>query len=130
MLAAALAPRFAVHGTGGSWLKWGLDPQEDALKAGARPSWPPPAGWGVDANESRLTAPVGEALQDEAWPLQRGCQGRLHARCATRCVAKAPTGAARQAIAVMALIELGQRSARGPHAGAGPMPELAELPKR
>jgi scyllo-inositol 2-dehydrogenase (NADP+) len=27
-------PRFVVHGTQGSFVKWGLDPQEDALKAG------------------------------------------------------------------------------------------------
>ncbi|MBV8436034.1 MAG: Gfo/Idh/MocA family oxidoreductase [Silvibacterium sp.] len=27
-------PRFVVHGTQGSFIKWGLDPQEDALKAG------------------------------------------------------------------------------------------------
>ena len=39
--AGALVPghglRFAVHGTGGSWLKHGLDPQEDALRAGGVP---------------------------------------------------------------------------------------------
>jgi scyllo-inositol 2-dehydrogenase (NADP+) len=30
-------PRFALHGTGGSFVKYGLDPQEAALKAGADP---------------------------------------------------------------------------------------------
>lgn len=29
-------PRFVVHGTKGSFVKWGLDPQEDALRAGAK----------------------------------------------------------------------------------------------
>jgi predicted dehydrogenase len=29
-------PRFVLHGTKGSFVKWGLDPQEDALKAGAK----------------------------------------------------------------------------------------------
>jgi predicted dehydrogenase len=38
-------PRFAVHGTGGSWLKHGLDVQEEQLKAGLAPGGP---GWGVD----------------------------------------------------------------------------------
>ncbi|WP_437975880.1 oxidoreductase [Sorangium sp. So ce295] len=33
-------PRFAVHGDGGSFLKYGIDGQEDALKAGARPGVP------------------------------------------------------------------------------------------
>ena len=44
-------PRFVVHGTLGSFVKWGLDPQEDALKAGGAYSDPgfgeEPAGqWG------------------------------------------------------------------------------------
>ena len=30
-------PRFTVHGDGGSFLKYGLDGQEDALKHGLRP---------------------------------------------------------------------------------------------
>lgn len=33
-LVAEARPRFAVHGTGGSFVKYGLDPQEGALKAG------------------------------------------------------------------------------------------------
>jgi scyllo-inositol 2-dehydrogenase (NADP+) len=37
MIAAEPAPRFRVHGTHGSYLKFGLDPQEAALLAGARP---------------------------------------------------------------------------------------------
>ena len=36
LTAAAKGPRFVVHGTKGSFVKWGLDPQEDALKAGAK----------------------------------------------------------------------------------------------
>ena len=35
MLAAEAAPRFLVHGTRGSFRKWGLDPQEPALVGGA-----------------------------------------------------------------------------------------------
>ena len=31
MLAAAPAPRFVLHGTEGSWVKRGLDPQEEAF---------------------------------------------------------------------------------------------------
>jgi scyllo-inositol 2-dehydrogenase (NADP+) len=37
MLAAEPTARFRVHGTLGSYLKFGLDPQEAALRAGARP---------------------------------------------------------------------------------------------
>jgi len=36
-LAASPGPTFLIHGTRGSFLKTGLDPQEDALKAGQRP---------------------------------------------------------------------------------------------
>ncbi len=36
MLAAENAPRFLVHGTTGSFRKWGLDPQEPALVAGEK----------------------------------------------------------------------------------------------
>ncbi|HZD50393.1 MAG TPA: Gfo/Idh/MocA family oxidoreductase [Silvibacterium sp.] len=44
-------PRFVVHGTKGSFVKWGLDPQEDALKAGGSYSDPgfgeePVSQWG------------------------------------------------------------------------------------
>ncbi len=46
MVIAAPDVRFAVHGTGGSWLKSGLDVQEDQLKAGQPVGAP---GWGVDA---------------------------------------------------------------------------------
>ena len=36
-LTALVAPRFAIHGTRGSYVKYGLDTQEDQLKAGLRP---------------------------------------------------------------------------------------------
>jgi scyllo-inositol 2-dehydrogenase (NADP+) len=37
MLVMDPRPRFAIHGTGGSFVKYGLDPQEAALKEGADP---------------------------------------------------------------------------------------------
>ena len=39
-------PRFEVHGDKGSFVKHGLDPQEEALRLGRRPGEP---GWGVEA---------------------------------------------------------------------------------
>ncbi|RPI06123.1 MAG: oxidoreductase [Ignavibacteriae bacterium] len=41
-------PRYLLHGTLGSFLKWGLDPQEEALKQGKNPNDP---GWGIDSKE-------------------------------------------------------------------------------
>lgn len=58
MLATPLAPSFAVHGTKGSFIKYGLDPQEAALKAGHTPAEP---GWDVESAElyGKLTTPQG-----------------------------------------------------------------------
>jgi len=52
MLAAAPGPSFAVHGTRGSFIKYGVDAQEAALKAGRTPGEPdwdadPPALYGT-----------------------------------------------------------------------------------
>ncbi len=44
-LAQHEGPRFVLHGTRGSFVKYGLDPQEAALAAG---EWPDAAGWGEE----------------------------------------------------------------------------------
>lgn len=51
-LVAAPRPRFAVHGTEGSFVKYGLDPQESQLKAGLDPR---DVEFGIDLNDGRLT---------------------------------------------------------------------------
>ncbi len=58
MLAAAPGPTFAVHGTKGSYIKYGLDPQEAALKAGRMPGEP---DWDAEPSElyGELTGPEG-----------------------------------------------------------------------
>ncbi len=60
-LVPAVGPRFVVHGTRGSFVKFGLDVQEDALKAGARPQWGDTAAWGKDPQVGTLT------IHREAW---------------------------------------------------------------
>ena len=52
VLTPVSGPRLVVHGTRGSFVKHGLDPQEDALKAGGRPGG---AGWGVDGSPGTLS---------------------------------------------------------------------------
>jgi predicted dehydrogenase len=42
-------PRYSLHGTQGSFLKWGMDPQEEDLKAGKLPSGP---DWGKEEEEN------------------------------------------------------------------------------
>ncbi|MEN8158115.1 MAG: Gfo/Idh/MocA family oxidoreductase [Bacteroidota bacterium] len=39
-------PQFILHGTEGSYLKWGADPQEEAMKQGQSPG---SEGWGVES---------------------------------------------------------------------------------
>jgi scyllo-inositol 2-dehydrogenase (NADP+) len=56
-------PRFAVHGEKGSFIKYGMDPQEDRLKAGENPT---KAGFGAEDERNYGTlypAPEGSAPQ-------------------------------------------------------------------
>lgn len=50
--------RFAVHGTGGSWIKHGFDPQEAATQQGQLPG---SEGWGIDPAPGHFTAVDGKA---------------------------------------------------------------------
>lgn len=59
-------PRFAVHGSGGSFVKHGLDPQEEQLKAGMDPRDP---RFGVEESSGTLTRPDGST---EQVPTERG----------------------------------------------------------
>src|SRR5213083_837240 len=58
MLAASPGPTFAVHGTKGSFTKYGLDPQEAALKSGRTPD---ESSWDREPAEmyGKLTTPEG-----------------------------------------------------------------------
>ncbi|MCX4664078.1 Gfo/Idh/MocA family oxidoreductase [Streptomyces uncialis] len=46
--AAQLGPRFRVLGSSAGYVKYGLDPQESALREGARPGAGGDGGWGVE----------------------------------------------------------------------------------
>jgi scyllo-inositol 2-dehydrogenase (NADP+) len=65
-LISAPRPRFSVHGSGGSFVKHGLDPQEAQLKAGMDPREP---GFGVEERSGALTRPDGSI---ELVPTERG----------------------------------------------------------
>ncbi|MDF8333838.1 oxidoreductase [Novosphingobium cyanobacteriorum] len=54
MLVAGGAPRFVVHGSGGSLVKQGMDRQEAQLVSGMRPGAP---GWGLDDDAPALHTP-------------------------------------------------------------------------
>lgn len=66
-LVPALGPRFAVHGTLGSFVKYGLDTQEDALKAGGRPRWDGQGDWGRDPQIGQVVRHVdGQPVSEPA----------------------------------------------------------------
>jgi predicted dehydrogenase len=106
----ASGPRFVLHGTRGSFVKEGLDAQEDALKAGARPGWPPAPAWGRDPGRATLARPGGE---DAPVVLEAGDYAGYYAAVAAAIrgdgANPVPAG---EAIEVMALIEAGIESDR------------------
>jgi predicted dehydrogenase len=57
MLAAIPGARFTLHGTGGSYVKHGLDPQEEALKCGQSPHGD---SWGLEPVENWGTQRLGD----------------------------------------------------------------------
>jgi len=107
-LAAEPAPRFLVHGTLGSYSKHGVDAQEDALKAGARPSMEASGDWGRDARDGQLTLADGQ----RAVPTVPGNYLAYYAavRDAIQGTGDNPVPP-EQAVQLMALLELGRRSA-------------------
>jgi scyllo-inositol 2-dehydrogenase (NADP+) len=72
MLVRESSPRFILHGTQGSYVKYGLDPQEEALKQGKMPVGPE---WGAEHEESWGTLNTGvEAIAtQEKFPTIAGC---------------------------------------------------------
>ncbi|QCT21150.1 oxidoreductase [Jejubacter calystegiae] len=110
MLAAAESARYIVHGTRGSYVKWGLDPQEDRLKVGERP---PLEDWGYDMRDGTLTLAQGDLMAEQSLLTVPGNYPAYYAaiRDALNGQGENPVPAS-QAIRVMELIELGIDSAR------------------
>lgn len=110
-LAAHEAPRYILHGTRGSYVKYGVDPQEDALRAGGRPG---DAGWGVDPVEGALkVAAVGDWMQDSFWPNRIGNYANYYAAVRDAILGTGPNPVPpEQAVALMELLDLGACSAR------------------
>lgn len=109
MLSAAPCPRFIVQGTAGGFVKYGLDPQEDALRAGARPAAP---GWGSDPQPGELTLWAGDTPTTRAAPAPPGDYPAYYAKVRDAALGVGPNPVPpAAALAVMRMIELGRRSA-------------------
>ncbi len=111
MLAAAESARYIVHGTRGSYTKFGLDPQEDRLKAGERL---PQEDWGYDMRDGTLTLAQGDTFEEKPLLTSPGNYPAFYAaiRDALNGAGENPVPAT-QAIQVMELIELGIAAAEG-----------------
>lgn len=112
-LVAGLGPRFAVHGTQGSFVKYGLDTQEDTLKTGARPQYGDSA-WGADPLAARLTVQTPSGLTERDITMPHGHYPAYYAQ-----VCEAVQGRAAQADVgpldverAMELLTLGEESFR------------------
>jgi predicted dehydrogenase len=107
LAAASAGARFTLHGTLGSYEKWGLDPQENALKAGQTFASPgfgsePPNAWGV------LTLPNSPP---EPVPTMRGDYRGYYENVRDAILGRAPLQVTvRDAWCVARLIELARES--------------------
>lgn len=117
MLALQPAPRWQLDGALGYYCKQGIDPQEAALKQGERPAHvscgerPAHAGWGQDSDSGQLL--LAGAAASVCWPQQAGHYPAYYAAVAAAITGQGanPVPAA-DALAVMALLELGEQSSR------------------
>ncbi|MCD0247372.1 oxidoreductase [Xanthomonas melonis] len=102
--------RFAVHGSRGSYLKHGLDTQEDQLRAGRRPGT---VGWGVDPLPGTLTRVDEEGRMHTHQPdNQPGDYRQCYAAFRDALAGNGPAPvSATDAVQLMQLLELARRSA-------------------
>jgi predicted dehydrogenase len=106
--AVAETARFIVQGEKGSYVKFGLDPQEDRLKAGERL---PQADWGYDMRDGVMTLSHDGVLAEKSQLTIPGNYPAYYAgvRDAINGQGDNPVPAA-DAIRVMEMIELGMQS--------------------
>ena len=108
------APRFVLHGRRGSFIKYGLDVQEDSLKAGRRPGDP---GWNIDPQAGVVSlwenSTSGGECKAREMPVLPGNYPAYYEgiRDAIRSGGEPPVTVA-DAIVVMRLLELGVQSAQ------------------
>jgi len=106
MLAAGAPARFIVHGSGGSLVKRGADPQETQLIAGVRPGDP---AWGHDPDDLLWHDGAGVV---HALSSPRGDQSRYYAQVAEALRGEgSPPVTLEDALDVMAVLEAGVASA-------------------
>ena len=112
MLAAARTPRFVVQGTAGSYVKFGLDPQEEALRRGQRPAG---EAWGMEPQEmwGTVTLAGRDGLVSHAIPTLAGNYRKYYENVRDTLLGKAPLAVtAAQALDTMRVIDLALESSQ------------------
>lgn len=111
MLAAAPRPRFLLHGTRGAYVKYGVDPQEEALRRGEMPGGPewgrePRQNWGM-----LYASQEGGAVAVEAVPTEPGDYRHYYANVREAMLGHAALDVTpEQILDVMRALELAQQS--------------------
>ena len=107
-MTAIAAPRFTIHGTRGSYMKHGLDTQEDQLRAGQRPGQP---GFGGGNEAGTLRVLEGEHEVQRELPTRDGAYADFYRALAASIHDGVPFPvSAQDAVDVMTVIELADRS--------------------
>jgi scyllo-inositol 2-dehydrogenase (NADP+) len=102
-------PRFAVHGNEGSFIKYGIDPQEDWMRAGKRPS---DKGYGIEPTAAHGTL-TGVNGRRQPVPSERGDWPTFYKQVADAIVDGAPPPVdPADALTGLKIIEAALRSAR------------------
>jgi scyllo-inositol 2-dehydrogenase (NADP+) len=110
MLACAPGPRFVLNGTRGRYVKYAMDPQEDALKAGRSPGEP---GWGREdeSHWGTLTLAESNGFVRRPVPTEAGDYRGFYANVRDAILGKAALAVtAEQAAQVIRLLELARES--------------------
>lgn len=112
MLAARPGARFTLHGTAGSFSVDGLDPQEDALKAGVDPAAIGDPAWGRDERLATLWHSDGSTATGTPLPLVHGSYPIYYAAMRDAVLGAGPCPVtAVEALGVQSLLDAGRRSA-------------------
>lgn len=107
-LVAADNPRFILHGKLGSFVKFGLDTQEDSLKDGEKVNV---GNWGLDIRDGSLTTYTGDKPQSTFVSTERGDYVAYYEQVRSAIRQNLPNPvSAQDALAVMELLELGAAS--------------------
>jgi predicted dehydrogenase len=112
VLVSTPTPRFAIQGTEGGYLKYGLDPQEDALKRGETPSG---EFWGYEAPErwGTLLLARGDSFSRDQFPTVPGDYRQYYANVRDAILGKSPIAVTpQQALSVMRTLELAIESSQ------------------